>query len=56
MEAVAADDVVKLMWWLSHKADVNCESLDGLRNTPLHEAIRLRHVNMVAFLVEVSAR
>ena len=51
MEAVAASDVQKLMWWTSHKAQINCEYPKGSGRTPLHEALVVGNVNMIGFLL-----
>jgi len=51
MEAVAKSDVGKIMWWISHKAHVNCEHPKGSGKSPLHSALILQNRNIIAYLL-----
>ena len=51
MESVASGDIPKLMWWTSHKAQINCEYPKGSGRTPLHEALVLGNVNVIGYLL-----
>lgn len=50
MEAAATGSVSSVLFWLTHKADVNCSAPDT-GCTPLHEAISGSHVQLTAFLL-----
>lgn len=52
MEAVLAGDIKAIMYWLSHKADINCSYPEGSGRTPLQTAIERKLVNVTAFLVQ----
>lgn len=56
-EAVVAGNIPQVMWWMSHKSDVNSVSvLSGQRQTtPLHEAIARGNVELVGFLLQNGA-
>ena len=41
----------KIMWWISHKAVVNCEHPDGSRQSPLHAAIMKQNIHVVSYLL-----
>ena len=51
MEAVTVSDVSKIMWWISHKAVVNCEYPPGSGRSPLHNALKLQNVNVIGYLL-----
>lgn len=55
MEAVKAGNLKDVIWWISHKADINCTHPPGTGRTLLHEAITHEHVNVVAFLLQNGA-
>jgi hypothetical protein len=55
MDAVLAGDIKAIMWWLSHKADINCTHPDGSGRTPLHIAIENNQKNVISFLVQNGA-
>lgn len=51
MEAVAKGSVGKIMWWIAHKAHVNCEHPAGSGKSPLHAALLLQNRNVIAYLL-----
>ena len=48
-------NVPQIMWWMSHKADVNSVKEGRYGRTCLHEAVDQGHVNAVAFLLQNGA-
>lgn len=55
MDAVLACDIKAIMWWLSHKADINCSYPEGSGRTPLHAAIESKNMNVSVFLLQNGA-
>ena len=49
--ASMAGNVPQIMWWMSHKADVNSKKDGRHGRTCLHEAVDQGHVSTVAFLI-----
>ena len=45
IDAVLTGDSKGVMWWLSHKADINCMHIDGSGKTPLHIGNHHHHHN-----------
>ena len=54
MAAVQDGDIKKIIWWLSHRADVNCEYPKGTGKSPLHQAVAQSNADVVYFLLQVS--
>lgn len=59
MRSDAASDppslVRTVMWWIAHKADVNCQNAGNKNATPLHVAVQNQDVQCVVCLLQNGA-
>lgn len=54
-DASIAGNVPQIMWWMSHKADVNSMKEGRHGRTCLHEAVDQGHIHATAFLLQNGA-
>lgn len=43
------------MWWIAHKADINCQNAGSKNATPLHVAVQNQDVHCVVYLLQNGA-